>query len=110
MLLRYLVADALSLLGNAIAAIALPWLILVRTGDAATAGLVTAAATAPMLVAALAGGVLIDRFGRRRTSVAADLASAACVAALPLVDAAWGSPSPRSSCSVSRGRSPTYPG
>lgn len=90
MLTRYLLAGALSLLGNAIAAIALPWLILVRTGDAATAGLVAAASAAPMLVAALAGGALVDRFGRRRTSVAADLASAACVAALPLVDAAWG--------------------
>jgi MFS family permease len=89
-LIRYLLAGALSLLGNAVAAIALPWLILVRTGDAATAGLVAAASAAPMLVAALAGGALVDRFGRRRTSVVADVASAACVAALPLVDAAWG--------------------
>lgn len=90
MLTRYLLAGALSLLGNAVAAIALPWLILVRTGDAATAGLVAAASATPMLVAALAGGALVDRFGRRRTSVVADVASAACVAALPLVDAAWG--------------------
>ena len=90
MLLRYLLADALSLLGNAIAAIALPWLILVRTGDAATAGLVAVASAAPLLVAALLGGALVDRYGRRRTSIAADVASTACVAALPLVDAAWG--------------------
>lgn len=90
MLTRYLLAGALSLLGNAVAAIALPWLILVRTGDAATAGLVAAASATPMLVAALAGGALADRFGRRRTSLVADVASAACVAALPLVDAAWG--------------------
>lgn len=90
MLTRYLLSGALSLLGNAVAAIALPWLILVRTGDAATAGLVAAASAAPLLVAALAGGALVDRFGRRRTSIVADAASAACVAALPLVDAAWG--------------------
>jgi MFS family permease len=90
MLFRYLLSDALSLLGNAVAAVALPWLVLVRTGDAAAAGVIAAAAAVPMLLAAVAGGVVIDRFGRRRTSVAADLASAAAVAAVPLVDATLG--------------------
>jgi hypothetical protein len=44
--IRYVLAGALSLLGDAVAAITLPWLILVRTGDAATAGLVAASAPA----------------------------------------------------------------
>lgn len=90
MLIRYLLADALSLLGNSVAFVALPWLILVRTGDPATAGLVAAASGLPMLVAAVAGGLLVDRVGRRRTSVGADVASAVCVAALPVVDAVSG--------------------
>lgn len=90
MVIRYLLADALSLLGNAVAAVALPWLVLVRTGDAAAAGVIAAATAVPMLLAAVVGGLMIDRFGRRRVSVAADLASAVCVAAIPLVDSATG--------------------
>ncbi|MFB9906444.1 MFS transporter [Allokutzneria oryzae] len=86
----FLAAETLSLLGNSIAGIALPWLVLVRTEDAAAAGTVAAASGLPMLVAAVAGGVVIDRVGRRRISIGADLASAACVAALPVVDAVFG--------------------
>ncbi|WP_086819612.1 MFS transporter [Allokutzneria sp. NRRL B-24872] len=86
----FLGAETLSLLGNSIAGMALPWLLLTRTGDAAAAGVVTAATGIPMLVAAVAGGVVIDRIGRRRISIGADLASAACVAALPVVDMVFG--------------------
>ncbi|SDN29466.1 MFS transporter [Allokutzneria albata] len=86
----FLGAETLSLLGNSIAGIALPWLLLTRTGDAAAAGVVTAATGLPMLVAAIAGGVVIDRIGRRRISIGADMASAACVAALPVVDMLFG--------------------
>lgn len=90
MLIRYLVADALSLLGNSVAAVALPLLLLARTGDASAAGIVAAACALPMLLAAVIGGVVVDRCGRRRTSVCADLASAAAVAALPVVDGVGG--------------------
>ena len=86
MLTRYLLSHGLSLLGNTVATIALPWLVYLRTGDAAAVGLVAAASALPMLVSAVAGGVLIDRVGRRRLSVGADFASAACVAALPIID------------------------
>ncbi|MCP3799654.1 MFS transporter [Allokutzneria sp. A3M-2-11 16] len=86
----FLGAETLSLLGNSVAGMALPWLLLTRTGDAAAAGVVTAATGIPMLVAAIAGGVVIDRVGRRRISIGADLASAACMAALPVVDALFG--------------------
>lgn len=86
MLIRYLLSHALSLLGNSMAAIALPWLILVRTGDAAAAGLIAAVSALPVLIAGVAGGLVIDRFGRRRTSIGADIASALAVAALPFVD------------------------
>ncbi|MEU3980556.1 MFS transporter [Streptomyces sp. NPDC026672] len=86
MLITYLLSHGLSLLGNTVASIALPWLVLQRTGDAAAVGLVAAAGAVPLLLSAVLGGVLIDRFGRRRMSVGADLASALCVAALPVVD------------------------
>lgn len=86
----YLAADALSLLGNAVAFIALPWLVLVRTGDVALAGTVAAVSAMPALLSAVVGGVLVDRVGRRRMSILADLGSAAAVAALPIVDAVTG--------------------
>ena len=90
MLPLYLISHGLSLLGNTVASIALPWLVLLRTGDATAVGLVAAASALPMLLSAVAGGVLIDRVGRRRLSIGADLASAACVAALPVVDGLLG--------------------
>jgi hypothetical protein len=40
MVIRYLLADGLSLLGNSVAAVALPLLMLARTGDAAAAGVI----------------------------------------------------------------------
>ncbi len=81
-----LAATWLSTLGNAVVMVAVPWLVLQRTGSAALTGIVAAAAFAPLVLAALFGGALVDRWGRRRASIAADLLSAAAVAALPLLD------------------------
>lgn len=82
----YLIASAASLFGNSAISIVLPWLVLERTGQAALAGTVAAVSAIPSALAALGGGVLIDRFGRRRMSVIADLGSAVSVAALAVVD------------------------
>jgi MFS family permease len=76
--------------GNGITSVALPWLVLERTGSPATAGAVAAAAALPQLLASLVVGTLVDRVGRVRTAVAADLCSALSVAAIPLVDATAG--------------------
>ena len=86
----YLTGTAASLFGNAAIAIVLPWLVLERTGDPATAGLVTALSALPGLPAALFGGYLIDRVGRRRMAVLSDVGSALAVAALAVVDAVVG--------------------
>ncbi|MCP2262298.1 putative arabinose efflux permease, MFS family [Streptoalloteichus tenebrarius] len=88
--LLYLAADALSLLGNIVAGVVMPLLVLARTGDATAAGTVAAVTALPALVAAVLGGVVADRVDRRRLSIFADLASAASVAALPVVDAVFG--------------------
>lgn len=82
----YLVSSATSLFGNASISIVLPWLVLLRTGDAAVAGLVAAASAMPSALAALIGGHLADRFGRRTITVLADVGSAVSVAALAVVD------------------------
>lgn len=89
-LVGVLAATALSVTANSIVAIAVPWLVLERTGSAALAGLAGAAAIAPIVFAAVFGGALIDRIGKRRTSMIADVLSASAVAALPLADATVG--------------------
>lgn len=86
----YFAADFTSVLGNSAIGLVLPWLVLVRTGDPAAAGLVAAASAAPGFVAAIAGGALIDRLGRRRVAILADTGSATAVALLPIVDATIG--------------------
>ncbi|APU23931.1 MFS transporter [Actinoalloteichus sp. GBA129-24] len=86
----FLGADFASLLGNSVIAVALPWLVFQRTGDAAATGTVAAVTAIPALLAAFFGGLLIDKFGRRRMSIVADLGSALSVAALPAVDAVFG--------------------
>lgn len=72
-------ATLLSGIGNAVAGVALPWIVLERTGSAAAAGLVAAAAAVPMLATSLLAGTLVDRVGRRRVSVVSDVLSAASV-------------------------------
>jgi len=89
-LVGVLAATAMSVTANSIVAIAVPWLVLERTGSAALAGLAGAAAIAPIVFSAVFGGALIDRIGKRRTSMIADTLSASAVAALPLADATVG--------------------
>ena len=75
---------------NGVVSVALPWLVLERTGSAAAAGLLAALTAIPLLASSFVAGTIVDRFGRRRVSIASDLASAVSVALLPIVDAAWG--------------------
>ena len=82
----YLVSYLLSLLGNSIAGIALPLIVLQITGSALSAGTVAAATAIPAVLAGLLLGVVIDRINRRTSSVVTDLISAASIAALPIVD------------------------
>ena len=84
------VADSISLVGNAVAQLAIPWYVLVTTGSPALTGLAVFFNFVPIVLAAFFGGVIVDRLGFRTTSVFADLASAAAVAAIPLLHATVG--------------------
>ena len=84
-LVALLVADAISLSGNAMGFVAIPWFVLETTGSAALTGVVAALTFAPTVLATFFGGALVDRLGFRRTSVMADIASGVTVAAIPLV-------------------------
>ena len=83
-------ADAVSLSGNVVAQLAIPWFVLVTTGSAALTGLAVFFNFLPIVLAAFFGGVVVDRLGFRTTSVVADLASAAAVAAIPLLHSTTG--------------------
>ncbi|WDG16850.1 MFS transporter [Microbacterium sp. Clip185] len=88
--LAYLASTFLSLLGNSIAAVALPLIVLQVTGSALGAGAVAAATAIPAILAGLFAGVIIDRINRRTASIASDVISALAVAALPVLDLVWG--------------------
>jgi MFS family permease len=77
------VADAVSLAGNAVAQLAIPWFVLVTTGSPALTGLAVFFNFLPIVIAAFFGGVIVDRLGFRTTSVIADLASGTAVAGIP---------------------------
>ena len=72
----YLSSYFVSVLGNSIAAIALPLIVLQATGSAMSAGWVAAATAVPAVFAGLFMGVVIDRINRITSSVLTDLVSA----------------------------------
>ncbi|MDD7942197.1 MFS transporter [Actinomycetospora lutea] len=82
----FFVSYGLSLLGQGIASVVLPLIVLARTRDVLAAGVLATATTTAAAVAGLVSGLLVDRIDRRRVSVACDLLAAGSVAALPVVD------------------------
>ena len=84
------VADAISLAGNSVAQLAVPWFVLVTTGSPLLTGLAVFFNFLPAVLAGFFGGVIVDRLGFRTTSVLADVASAAAVAAIPLLHSTIG--------------------
>jgi MFS family permease len=79
---RWLVGGRfVSMLGTAIAPIALAFAVLDLTGSATDLGLVLAARSIPLVVFVLVGGVVADRLPRHHVLLASNLVSAACQAA-----------------------------
>jgi MFS family permease len=84
-LVGLLTAEAISMTGSRMSALALPWFVLTTTGSPAKAGVTAFAEMLPYVLACAFGGPLIDRVGGRRTAVGADVASAAAVVAVPVL-------------------------
>jgi MFS family permease len=83
--------QVLSLIGDRVMLVALPFAVLEAGGSIESVGLVVAAELVPFLLFALVGGVLADRSDRRRVLIASDAARLAIQAvggALLLADAA----------------------
>lgn len=77
----YLVSET----GTAMAAIAIPWLVLVTTGSAASTGIIGFAQMAPYVTLQAIGGPLADRVGLRRTCLLGNAAAAAAMCAIPIL-------------------------
>ncbi|MFF5244314.1 MFS transporter [Streptosporangium sp. NPDC000095] len=86
----YLGSYSLSLLGNGVASVLFPLLMLAKTGDILAAGVLASVTAAVAAVVGMLTGVVVDRVNRRTVSIVSDVLSAASVAAVPVVDALWG--------------------
>ena len=78
-------ANAVSMIGNQITGLAIPWFVLTSGGSAVEVGLVGVFTFVPIVLAAFFGGAVVDRLGHARTSVISDLLSAVAVALIPLM-------------------------
>jgi MFS family permease len=84
-LVALLGANTISVVGDVMAGLAIPWFVLMTTGSPAKTGLTAFFSTVPIALAAFFGGALVDRLGYKRASILADLASALTVALIPLL-------------------------
>lgn len=85
-------AHAISQTGNVITAFAIPFYVLATGGSGVEVGLAAFAATAPVIVGGVFGGVVIDRIGGRRTAIVADIVSGVTVLAIPALALTVGLP------------------
>ncbi len=75
----------LSVTGNVLASIAVPWFVLRTTGSAAQTGITAFFSLAPLVIATFFGGTIVDRYGYKRVSIVADVASGVTILLIPLL-------------------------
>ena len=80
-----LAANAVSMVGNALTIVALPWFVLEATGSAAKTGLTGFFMLLPAVLSGVFGGPLVDRLGFKRSSILADAVSGVGIALIPLL-------------------------
>jgi MFS family permease len=81
-----LIANYVSWFGNGITIVAVPLYVLAKTGSTMAASVAGAANALPLVLSGIAGGVLVDRWGARRSSILADALAGLCTAGVPLLD------------------------
>lgn len=87
-------AHTISRTGNVVTLFAIPFLVLETGGGPFQVGIAAAAATAPVVLGAPLGGVLVDRIGYLRSSVISDIVSGVTIALIPILAALTGLPFP----------------
>ena len=78
------IGGLVSLLGDSVLNVALPYYVYQRTGSAAATGALAIAQALPQVLIGSVAGVFVDRWDRKRTMVAADLLRAGLLLLLPL--------------------------
>lgn len=78
-------AQLVSTIGDALTSLAAGIIVYRLTGSALSVGLMLMATAVPALVFGLVAGVVVDRYDRKRTMVAADLLRAAVVVTIPFL-------------------------
>jgi MFS family permease len=76
-------ANAISMVGNVLAMVAIPWFVLQTTGSAAKTGIAAFFTVLATILGAFFGGALVDRLDYKRVSTLTDLASGVTVALIP---------------------------
>ncbi|HTN49327.1 MAG TPA: MFS transporter, partial [Burkholderiaceae bacterium] len=88
---RVFAAEVISTFGSLMSRLAIPWLaVLVLQASPSAMALLAVADVAAGALAALLLGALVDRWPKRRTMIAADLARAAMLASVPVTAALGG--------------------
>ncbi len=77
------ITSLVSIFGNMLTAVAVPWFVLETSGSAGKTGITAAVTVIPVIIATFLGGALVDRMSYRFLSVFSDLVSAITVAAVP---------------------------
>jgi MFS family permease len=77
-------ANTISMIGDELMFLAIPWFVLQTTGSVAKTGITAFFTTLPTILSAFFGSAVVDRLGYKRASVISDLASGIGVALIPL--------------------------
>jgi MFS family permease len=89
-LVALLTAEGISSLGAQMTFLALPWFVLVTTGSAAKMSLVLAVELLPVALLGIPSGMVISKWGARKTMVVGDAARAPLMLSIPLLhEAGW---------------------
>lgn len=78
-----------SIISGSMVYIAIPWIALELSGSSTTAGLIVAITAIPTLLLAPFIGSLIDKFGRRRTSIVVEILAGGVALLVPIVSGLW---------------------
>jgi len=84
------ISSLFSVTAGSMVFIAIPWIALEISGSATAAGLVVALTAIPGLIVIPLVGSVIDKYGRKRVAVWAELITGALTLLLPLVAGLWG--------------------
>lgn len=78
-------ANAVSMVGNRMTLLVIPWFVLATTGSAARTGITAFFSLLPVVLATFFGGVFVDRFGFKTSSVVSDIGSGLAMVAIPVL-------------------------